>query len=266
MVELVEPSWLEQHLNDSNVATVDPRPVVKYLEGHIPRAVNIPLPKMLDSRTLALLPTDQLCRTLGASGIDEKSTTVLYDGYDGQSASMLAWILEYLGQKQVAVLSRRVEGWAGEGRELLYKPVTLQPKQFDPTINEAIRIFSEELVQQRNGKILDLRSKDEFEGRVATEVRTGHIPRARNVPWTDLIGDNHTFLRSRADLEEVVERIDVNRTDNVVTYCGYGPRAAIGYVALQSLGFKVKVYDGSFHQWAQDSRLPLEGEGLQISL
>lgn len=266
MIKIVEPSWLEEHLSDPSLVAVDPRPVVKYLAGHIPKALNFPMSKLLDPKTLALNSPGQLGRVLGASGIDDRSTIVLYDGYDGQSAAMLGWTLEYLGHRQVAILSSRIEGWAEDGRELLYKPVAPQPKNFDVKLNNTIRALPEELLQKKDGKILDLRGRDEYGGIVATEVRTGHIPSARNVPWTDLIGDGHAFLRSRIDLEEVARKKGLTQTDNIVTYCSYGPRAAIGYLAFQTLGYEVKVYDGSFHQWAQNSRFPVEGEGLQISL
>jgi thiosulfate/3-mercaptopyruvate sulfurtransferase len=266
LVRIIAPSWLEEHLNDPSVVTVDPRQVVKYLEGHIPRAVNLPLTKLLDSKTLALMPPEHLSGIFSTAGIDENTTAVLYDSYDGQSAAMLAWVLEYLGHPRLAVLSCRLEGWADQGRELLYKPVMPLGKKFEAKPNNAVRAQSEELLQRGNTKLFDLRSKEEFQGKVATEVRTGHIPGAVNLPWTDLIGDGHKYLRARPDLEEVVERIGLSPTDKIVTYCSYGPRAAIGYLALQYLGYKVRVYDGSFHEWAHHSELPTEGEGLQIQL
>ena len=266
MVKFVEPQWLEDNVTDPKLVTIDTRPVVKYLAGHVPRAVNLPLTKLLDPKTLALIPIEQLATILSVTGIDRNSNVVLYDGYDGQSAALLAWTIEYLGHEDVSILSRRIEAWSEEGRELLYKPVVPQPRKFEHELNENVRAQRHELLRKGDVKILDLRSRDEFEGRMATEARTGHIPSARNIPWTDLIGDNHRFLRQRADLEEASKKIGLNRTDKVVTYCSYGPRAAVGYLAFQSLGYNVKVYDGSFHQWAQDSRLPVEGEGLQISL
>ena len=86
MVKIVEPSWLEEHLSDPGLVAVDPRPVVKYLAGHIPKALNFPMSKLLDPKTLALNSPEELGRVLGASGIDDSSMIVLYDGYDGQSA------------------------------------------------------------------------------------------------------------------------------------------------------------------------------------
>lgn len=266
MVKFVEPQWLEDNVTDPKLVTIDTRPVVKYLAGHVPRAVNLPLTKLLDPKTLALIPIEQLATILSVTGIDRNSNLVLYDGYDGQSAALLAWTIEYMGHEDVSILSRRIEAWSEEGRELLYKHVVSQPRKFEAKLNENVRAQPQELLQKGDVKILDLRSRDEFEGKVATEVRTGHIPSARNIPWTDLIGAGHMFLRSRTILEEVAKKMGLSQSDKIVTYCSYGPRAAIGYLAFQSLGYKVKVYDGSFHQWAQNPRLPVEGEGLQISL
>lgn len=266
MVKFVDSAWLKDHLNEPNLVVVDPRPVVKYLGGHIPRAVNLPMSKLLDPKTMALLSPDQLSRIFGEAGMDAKSTAVIYDDYDGQNAAMLAWSLEYLGLADVALLSPRLGGWTGEGRELLYKPVSQTPKNFETDPNANLRVVPQEILHNRDSKILDLRSREEFQGKVATEVRTGHIPRAVNIPWTDLIG-KEKFLRPRNELEEVFERIGVGRNDKVVTYCTYGPRAAIGFLALQYLDYRnVGVYDGSFHQWAQRSELPVEGEGLHLEL
>ncbi len=228
MVRFIDPSWVQQHLSDPSLVIVDPRSVVKYLEGHIPSAVNLPLAKLLDSKTLALMPLEHLSRIFGAAGIDENTTAVFYDSYDGQNAAMLAWVLEYLGHSNVTVLSCRLEGWISEGREVLYKPVTPKTKKFDAKPNNVVR--------------------------------------ALYIPWTDLIGDGHEFLRPKPELEEVGKRVSLGPTQKkIVTYCSYGPRAAIGYVALQYLGYReVKVYDGSFHQWAQRTQLPVEEEGLQL--
>jgi thiosulfate/3-mercaptopyruvate sulfurtransferase len=265
LIKIIDPSWLQKHLSDPSVVTVDPRPVVKYLEGHIPRAVNLPLAKLLDPKSLALMPPQHLSEIFGQAGIDQNATAVLYDTYDGQNAAMVAWVLEYLGHPHVTILSCRLEGWVNQGLEVLYKPVIPGGKKFDAKPNNGVRAISEELLQGENGKLLDLRSREEFQGKVATEVRTGHIPGAINIPWTDLIGYGNEFLRSRPELEEVGKRVGPSPTSKVVTYCSYGPRAAIGYVALQHLGYSnVRVYDGSFHQWAQHSQLPIEGEGLQL--
>lgn len=233
--------------------------------GHVAGAVNLPMGNVLDQKTLALKPEPELAQILGRAGVETKTPVVLYDNFDGQNAAMLAWVLEYMGHQRVKILSTRLDTWTDQGHELRYKPILPTMKVFQATPKDAVRASWKDIAQKREERILDLRSRDEFQGKVATEVRTGRIPKAVNLPWTSLIGHKETFLLPKHTLEETVSSIGVKPNDKLVTYCSYGPRAAIGYLALQQLGCKnVRVYDGSFHQWAQRSELPVEGEGLQL--
>ncbi len=267
LVEIIDASWLDNHLSDPGVRVVDPRSTVNYLEGHVPSAVNLPVSKTLDKNSLELLPEGRLSEIFGEAGIDADSTVVFYDSYDGQNAAMLVWILEYLGHQKVKILSSRMEAWASDGREVLYRPVKPQARRFQARPNQTVRATLQELVGRTGDKLLDLRSREEFQGKVATEVRTGRLPGAINLPWTSLIGQVNEFLRPRRELEEIISGVGIHPNDRIVTYCTYGPRAAVGYIALQLLGYdNVRVFDGSFHQWAQRRELPVEGEGLQLQL
>jgi thiosulfate/3-mercaptopyruvate sulfurtransferase len=264
MVELTSFSWLDEHLKDPNVRVVDPRPIVKYLSGHVPGAVNLPLTRILDTKTLGLKPQNELEQVFGEVGLSEDATVVLYDSYDGQNAAMVSWVLEYLGDQNVRILSKYFEDWASGGqREVLYKPVKPQPRHFAAKQNRAVRISLEELWMKKNAKIVDFRSSEEFLGKVAKEARSGHIPGAINLPWTGFLGHGNEYLRPKQELEEIALGMGLLKNDHVVAYCSFGPRAAMGYVALQQLGYRdVAVYDGSFHQWAQHAQLPVEGEEL----
>jgi len=267
LVQLVTSAWLNQHLTDSEVRIVDSRPPVKYLSGHIPGAVNLPLSTFLDKNTLQLRSERELSEVLGEAGIDEATKVVLCDSYDGQNAALLAWAIEYLGQKNVEILSEYTETWASTGHELRYRPVKVPPARFEPEPNQTVRILATSLAGNVSAKLLDLRSREEFQGKVATETRSGHLPRAVNLPWTSLLGKEGKFLKSSEEVERILSDAGVSRGDNIVTYCSYGPRAAVGYVALQQAGYRnVQVYDGSFHEWSRRTDLPVEGEGLQIEL
>jgi thiosulfate/3-mercaptopyruvate sulfurtransferase len=266
VINLVDNSWLADHTEDPQTKIIDPRPRVKYLQGHIPRAVNLPLSEVYDKETLGILPGERLVEIFGKAGVDTNSTVAFYDSYDGQSASMLAWLLEYLGHARVTILSSYFESWVKQGGQILYRPVPSEPKRFVRTSSRPTRALLSEVLHRGDSKVLDLRSEDEFRGKTSTESRSGHIPGAVSLPWTDLIERDLQFLKPQRELRERITTIGVNSSDRVITYCSNGPRAAIGYVALQQLGFEnVQVYDGSFHEWARIPDLRLDRANVDPS-
>ena len=266
MINLVNNSWLAEHIEDPRTRIIDPRPRVKYLQGHVPKAVNLPLSEIYDRETLGLYPDERLAEIFGKVGIDFDSTVALYDSYDGQSAAMLAWLLEYLGRSRVVILSNYLDGWVKQGGQILYRPVPTEPKILGRKPRRLARALINDVQQKGDSKLLDLRSEDEFQGKTSTEPRSGHIPGAVSLPWTSLIGQDLQFLKPLRELNERITALGVNPSDRVITYCSNGPRAAIGYVALQQLGFEnVQVYDGSFHEWARKPNLPLELANIQAT-
>ena len=85
---------------------------MKYLQGHLKNAVNLPAFRALDTEA-KLLPGDKLKQWVGAAGLDTQTTPVIYDSYDGRNGAMLAWILEYLGRTDIHVLNVFFERWGG---------------------------------------------------------------------------------------------------------------------------------------------------------
>jgi thiosulfate/3-mercaptopyruvate sulfurtransferase len=240
---------------------------MKYLQGHVPRSVNLPLSEVYDRETVGIHSEERLAEIFGKIGVDLDSAVALYDSYDGQSAAMLAWLLEYLGHPRVMILSNYLEGWVKQGGQILYRPVLPEPKSFSSKLGRKVRALLNDVLQRGDSKLLDQRSEDEFQGKISTEPRSGHIPGAVNLPWTELIGKDVQFFKPEQELRERIAGVDVNLSDRVITYCSNGPRAALGYIALQQLGFRdVQVYDGSFHEWARKPDLPLERGNIQANL
>jgi thiosulfate/3-mercaptopyruvate sulfurtransferase len=228
--------------------------------------VNLPLSEVYDGETLGIYSEGKLAEIFSKVGVDLASTVALYDSYDGQSAAMLAWLLEYLGHPRVTILSNYLEGWVKHGGQILYRHVPAEPKIFGPKLDRRVRALTNEVLQRGGSKLLDLRSEDEFQGKISTEPRSGHIPGAISLPWTELIGRELQLLKQQQELRERTTAVGVNLSDRVITYCSNGPRATIGYVALRQLGFEnVQVYDGSFHEWARKPDLPLEQGNIQAN-
>src|SRR5712692_6021745 len=249
LIELTDIPWTTEHLNDSDLTIIDSRQPLKYLQGHIPGAVNLPSSAVFDGKTLELLPLDMLTTVFGNAGISEDRMVLVYDSYDGQNGAMLAWTLEFLGHPKVKLLSSFMEQWAKEGRPILYKPLKSQPRTLRAKPNLSARVTLTDISSDQEFKFVDLRSREEFDGTRKGETSQEPLPGAVSLPWTSLLGKDGQLLRPVHEMKWVAFEARIGREDSIVTYCTFGPRAAIGYIAMQQLGFKqVKVFDGVSRQ------------------
>jgi len=256
---LVDFLWIDKNKDDPDLIILDSRPPVKYLQGHIPRAVNLPTSRVFDRGTLELLPVERLAGIIGDAGIDGDRTVLVSDDRDGQNEAMLAWTLELLGHPRVKLLSSFWGRWTKENRPISYRPATPEPRTMHTKLTPDVRATHEEISTGSAMKLVDLRSQDEFEGKSSDGPESKHLPGAVSLPWTSLLGEEDELFRARPQLETLVRGLGLGRDDQIVTYCSYGPRAALGYAALQQLGFKhVKVYDRSFQQWTGRTGLSLD--------
>lgn len=259
MVQLVEASSLARELASDAFRLVDPRLRVRYLSGHLRNAVHVPLRKAFDA-DLRLLPDDRLAEWLGRSGVPSDEPVVLYDGYDGQSGAMLAWILEYLGHRDVRFLRCPFERWAAQGRELFYRPVTAEPAQFEAQPRPELRATWRDLAgAATQSNVLDTRSREEFSGEEALgDDPPGRIPGATNIPWLEFVSQGDDLFRPDAELRPLLRAAGIDPARRTIAYCRSGPRAAVAAIALQQLGLEVSLYDGSFLDWSQRQDLPIE--------
>jgi thiosulfate/3-mercaptopyruvate sulfurtransferase len=240
----------------SDFVIVDPRRPMKYLSGHLVGAVNLPVYRAFADNG-GLLDPAALAEWLGAGGVGEGVTPVLYDSPQGQNAAMLAWIMEYLGAPEVFLLDIFYERWKAEGREVVYRPVEPVKRSFTPRLNSRLRATLEEVRANTSDRLVDFRSREEFIGERDLDGRPGHIPHAVNLVWRDLNGAEDRLLASREELERRIAAAGIGHGQKVVAYCRSGPRAALGYLALTQAGYNARLFDGSFAEWAR-AGLPVE--------
>lgn len=256
MITWVSADWVARHADAPEVCLLDPRRPMQYLQGHLKRAVNLPVVRAFDAHG-KLLPAEALARWLGAAGVDEQRVVVIYDSPEGQNGAMLAWILDYLGHPDVRLLDIFYEGWVAQRREVFYRPVAAAISTFTPRLNPQIRITLEELRACPAAKLVDFRSRAEYAGERDLGGRPGHLPGAVNVVWRDLNGPNYAVLASAAKIERLLTAVGITHDDQIIAYCRSGPRAALGYLALTRCGYAVRLYDGSYAEWVHHG-LPVE--------
>jgi thiosulfate/3-mercaptopyruvate sulfurtransferase len=263
MSELVSTEWLAAHLGAVRVVDAnwympdDPRDAqADYRTGHIPGAVYFDIDEIADHSTDLphMMPaTDQFAAQVGALGIGNGDTVVVYDHSGLFSAPRVWWMLKAMGFDAVKVLDGGLPKWKAEGRAVEAGAVTPKATTFTATPRPEIRRDFDavmDVVKNKAAQMVDARSAARFTGAEAEPragVRGGHMPGAINVPWRGVVAADGT-LKSKEDLKAAFAK--VNPGAPIVTTCGSGISAAILMLALDEIGARnVALYDGSWTEW-----------------
>jgi len=261
----VSTQWLAERLDAPGIVVVDGswflpnanrKPHEEYLAGHIPGAVFFDIDGVADKSTglpHMLLPPEEFARQVGALGIGDNMTIVIYDEAGLFSAPRVWWEFSAMGAPDIRLLEGGGPKWRAEGHALESGPSRRRPAVFTPQFHpELVRDFAQvKTTLAAHGTVVDARPAGRFAGRDPEPrpgLPSGHMPGARNVPATDLVADGK--LRPAAELEAIFDRAGVDLTKPIVTTCGSGVTASTLRLALMAAGAQhVAVYDGAWAEW-----------------
>jgi thiosulfate/3-mercaptopyruvate sulfurtransferase len=276
---LVSTQWVAEHLDDTeNVRVVESdEDVLLYDIGHVPNAVKIDWVEDLNDPLMRdYLDPEHFASLMAEKGITPETTVVFYGDRNNWWATYALWVFRLFGHENVKVMDGGRVKWEAEGREMSQEVPSFPAAQY-PTPqrdDSKIRAFRDDVmahlekIRSSEGGLIDVRSPGEYRGELLHmpdypqegALRGGHIPGAANVPWARAANEDGTF-KSAQELREIYEgEAGLSPDEDTIAYCRIGERSSHTWFVLSYLlGYdNVKNYDGSWTEWGNTVRAPIE--------
>jgi thiosulfate/3-mercaptopyruvate sulfurtransferase len=276
---LVSTQWVAEHLDDTQTFRLveSDEDVLLYDIGHVPNAVKIDWVEDLNDPLMRdYLDPEHFASLMADKGISPETTVVFYGDRNNWWATYALWVFRLFGHDNVKVMDGGRVKWEAEGREMTQEVPSFPAAEY-PTPqrdDSRIRAFRDDVmahlekVRASEGGLIDVRSPGEYRGELLHmpdypqegALRGGHIPGAANVPWARAANEDGTF-KSAQELREIYEgEAGLSPDEDTIAYCRIGERSSHTWFVLSYLlGYdNVKNYDGSWTEWGNVVRAPIE--------
>ena len=266
---LVSTQWLKANQQDPNVRILDAswhmpsdgRDASKeFVNGHILNARFFDIDDISDHRSTLphmVPPVEKFMSRVRALGVGDGHQIIVYDTKGLFSAARVWWLFRLMGHTSVAVLDGGLPKWIADGNPLSTTAPVIRDRHM--TVKQQLQMVRDvtqvaHAAKLNDHEIIDARSGTRFIGEAPeprTDLRSGHIPNSKNLPFTKVLNTDHT-MKTVPELTKVFKNAGIDLNKPAITTCGSGITAAVLSLALQRVGkTDHALYDGSWTEWGQ---------------
>lgn len=225
----ITPYELNAKLGSEDLVILDTNKMDQYAKEHILGAINIgfhglskTVGKFGDRNWGTSLDKEDLQEALEKLGINNDKLVVVYSdilkgpGPDGRNV----WQLRMAGLENVKLLYGGLDFWKKSGYEVTKEVIEPAPttglvlKDFDESYRAEFEYIAANL---ENTKIIDCRSKKEYDGAVGKLSRGGHIRGAIWLEWKDLLNEDATPKKSE-EIIAIMNEFGITPEDDFAIY------------------------------------------------
>jgi thiosulfate/3-mercaptopyruvate sulfurtransferase len=272
---LVTTAWVAENAHTPGIRIVESNEdVLLYDTGHIEGAVHIDWRQDLQDPLLRdYISPEAFAALCARNGITPETDVVFYGDKANWWSCYALWAFHLYGHTRCKIMDGGRDKWVAEGRPLTKQRTPIVPVEYpnpgerrDPEIRA---FFADTLAHSKAGlPLVDVRSPKEFSGELTHMpeypqegvLRGGHVPGAQSVPWKTAVNDDATFKSADELLAIYANGCRLGKDDDIIAYCRIGERSSHTWFVLKYLlGYqKVRNYDGSWTEWGNTVRAPIE--------
>ena len=241
---------------------IDAQPAEEYGAGHIAGAVSVPMGSLVVNEPYPNMLPDgaQIEEVMGAAGLTETDTLLVYDNSANMQAARVQWTLNMFSNFNVRVVSGGLASLEKAGGEVTTEAAVREAASYKAGERQKTLVVSLDYINAKLNTpeeglvIVDTRSDEEY--------AEGTIPGAVHIEYT---WNNYPSgeYKSPMDLQSTYIKNGILPGMKIILFCKTSVRAAQTYTALKDAGYTdVRIYDGAWLEYSDNNEVEAPAETI----